>query len=94
MVNISVNKLEKEVKQVLDANPRDTVEVRDLLESQYMQLKARLENNYDIRGIICILRLSGTDETYSIHIMRKYYIDFLLILWEILSKSTMIFNSL
>ena len=71
MVDVSISKLEKDIKQILDSNPQDTVELRDLSESAYMQFKTRLEENYHIRGIINILRVGGTDKTYTLHIRRK-----------------------
>ena len=70
--NIDLNKLEKEVKGILDNNPLDTtVELSDLSETSYTQLKNRFSENYGGQGIINILKIETKERTYILHIRKK-----------------------
>lgn len=66
---INVDGLEKLIKLNLGNHPSDTIELSDLPESYYTQLKTRLSGSYEVMGTISIQ--SNRDEKYLLHIRRK-----------------------
>ena len=71
MVDIDIGELEKKVKEVLEKNPNDAVELSDLSENSYEQLKNIFRVNYEVIGVINILRIGNMDENYIFYIKRR-----------------------
>jgi len=70
--NIDLNELELKVKKILDNDLLGTtVELSDLSETAYMQLANRFLKNYEVKGIINIVKMETEDRTYILHIRKK-----------------------
>ena len=71
MRDISLPELEAIVKDTLKQHPNDTVELSDLSELTYRQLRERFGEYCEVRGIINILRKengNGNDKQYVLHV--------------------------
>lgn len=70
--DVNLNKLEREVGEILKNGPIDTtVELSDLSEDSYRQLAERFGDRYEVQGIINILRIGNGGRNYVLHIRRK-----------------------
>ncbi len=70
--NIDLNELELKVKKILDNDLLGTtVELSDLSETAYTQLANRFLKNYEVKGIINIVKMETEDRTYILHIRKK-----------------------
>jgi len=70
-MGIGIGELEKKVKEVLEKNQNDTVELLDLSETTYEQLKNIFETNYEVRAIINILKIGSKSKNYTLHIRKR-----------------------
>ena len=70
--NVDLGELEKEIREILDNNSIDTtVELSDLSGSTYKSLADFFRKNYEVKGVINILRIGEGERNYVLHLRRK-----------------------
>ncbi|MCH8945395.1 MAG: hypothetical protein IIA85_00535 [Nanoarchaeota archaeon] len=72
----TLEEVELRVKRKLEKDSDITVELSNLQERTYYRLEAKLKENYEVRGIVNILRIRKSEyigkEDYTLHISKRY----------------------
>lgn len=67
---LRMDELEKKVSSFLILHQKDTIELTDLSELAFTNLKKYFDGKYDVQGIITVLRTGSSEINYTLHISK------------------------